>query len=233
MNTIEKIHRLIEFMNIPIIDEQLSLKIHEWEIMFEPELHEFRSFRQRFGLITDEHLSHEPLKMHREYKNIHAFRFIKASGPGKQLKDSWTLESIRPAVEENQHARVFQTDEFLQLLEESPEEPKFLRKIIESRNNNGKPTPKYKIWLQKVSSNVVAGMICFHDHNDGYFPFFLQDTGDGTTGKKQVEQKIQENMYFELFRFMEENPDAKEHIFFYYRSVQKPNASLKEKMPKA
>jgi len=231
MNTIEKIHRLIEFMNIPVIDETLSLKIREWERLFEPEIDEFRSFRQRFGLITDEHLNNEPFKTLREHKNIHAFRFIKASQPGKQLTGSWTLEIIRPPLEENQHAGVFQTDEFLQLLEKSPEAPKFSRKIIESGNGNGKPTAKYKIWLHKVSDNVAAGMICIHDNNDEYFPFFSQDTGDSITGKKQVEQKIQENMYLELFRFMEENPDVKDHIFFYFRNVLKPNAILKEKMP--
>lgn len=231
MKPIEKLHRLIEFMNIPVIDKTISMKIREWEILFEPEINEFRSFRQRFGLITDEHLSLEPFKMLREYNNIYAFRFIKAPGPGKQLKDSWTLESIQPAMQENQHARVFQTDEFLQLLEESPEEPKFLKKIIESRDNNGKPTPKYKIWLKKVEVNVAAGLICFHDNNDGYLPFFLQDTADSITSKKQVEQKIQDYMYFELFRFMEENPEAKDQIFFYFRNVLKPNALLKEKMP--
>lgn len=230
MKTLEKIHRLIEFMNIPVIDEKLSLKIREWEILFEPEIDEFRAFRQRFGFITDDHLYHEPFKTLSECKNIHAFRFIKASHSGKQLTGSWTLEIIRPPMEENQHDRVFQTDEFLQLLEESPEAPKFSRKIIESPNSNGKPTAKYKIWLQKVSVNVAAGMICFHDNNDGYFPFFSKDTGENITGKKKIEKKIQENMYLDLFRFMEDNPDVKDHIFFYLRTVLKPNALLKEKI---
>ena len=231
MKPIEKLNRLIEFMNIPVIDKTLSVKIREWERFFEPEINEFRSLKKRFDLITGELFSHESFKMLREYKNIHALRFIKAPGPGKQLKDSWTLESIRPPMEENQLAGLFQSDEFLQLLEESPEAPKSLKTIIESRDNNGKPAAKYRIWLKKVAVNVVTGMICSHNNNDGHFPFFLQDTGDSITSKKQVEQMIQDYMYFELFRFMEDNPEAKDQIFFYFRNVLKPNALLKEKMP--
>jgi hypothetical protein len=232
MNIREKIHRLVEYMNIPVIDDTLLLKIREWEILFEPELKEFRSFRQRFGLIMAE-LFNEPLKTLQELKNVHAFKFIKASQPGKQLTGSWTLDIIRPPIEEDQHAGVFQTEEFLRMLEESPPAPQFLRKIVESQNNNGKPTPEYKIWLQKVSANVATGMISFHDHNDGYFPFLSQDAGNNITNKKLVEQKIIENMYLELFRFMEENPDARDQIFFFFRNVVKPNALLKEKMPEA
>lgn len=232
MNIREKIHRLIEYMNIPVIDDKILLKIQEWEILFEPELKEFRSFRQRFGLMMAE-LFNEPLKTLQELKNVHAFKFIKASQPGKQLTGSWTLETIRPPIEEDQHARVFQTGEFLRMLEESPPAPQFLRKIVESQNNNGNPTPKYKIWLQKVSANAATGMISFHDHNDGYFPFLSKDTGHNITNKKQVEQKIIENMYLELFRFMEENPDARDQIFFFFRNVVKPNALLKEKMSEA
>ncbi len=233
MKKIEKLKRLIEFMNIPVIDGNLTLKIREWEELFAPEIHEFRSMRQRFGLTADEHLYNEPFKTLQEQKTLHTFRFIKAANPGKGLKDSWTLESIRPPLDEYEHTGVLQTDEFLKLLEESPAAPKFSKRIFAFPDRDGKSRPGYKIWLQKATDRVVVGMICLLDSDDGYFPFSSRDTGDNLPGKKIMEQKIGENMYLELFRFMEENPEAREHIFFYFRSVLKPNALLKEKIPAA
>lgn len=231
MKTIEKIKRLIEFMNIPIIDEKLSLKIQEWEILFEPEINEFRSLTKRLGLMPGKQLHYEQLKALRDQQTIHVFKFTKASHPQETLKNSWTLESIQPDMEVEQQIKVFQTEEFLQLLEDSPFSPKFTRKILEHQTGPGKPKHQYKISVQKISTHKVVGMICLHDDNNEYFPF----SGSDTVKHRQVntenwmEKKNEENMYIELFRFMEKYPEVKDHIFFYFRSVLKPNALLKEK----